>query len=107
MKIAVLSGKGGTGKTTASASLAVSLGGSQYIDCDVEEPNGALFLRPAIKDITPVSVLVPTVDETKCTGCGECARTCRFNAVAVVKCKVLIFPEVRHHCGACATACPQ
>jgi MinD superfamily P-loop ATPase len=107
MKIAVLSGKGGTGKTTVSASLAASLGHCQYVDCDVEEPNGALFLNPKIKHVTPVSVLVPKVDETKCDGCGACGKACRFHAIAVVKRKVLIFPEVCHHCGACLIACPQ
>lgn len=107
MKIAVLSGKGGTGKTTVSASLAVSLGNSQYIDCDVEEPNGALFLNPEITEITPVKVLVPKVDEGKCDGCGACGKACRFNAIAVVKGKVLIFPEICHHCGACVIACPK
>ena len=107
MKIAVLSGKGGTGKTTVSASLAVALDNSQYIDCDVEEPNGALFLKPNILDTEPVNVLVPEVDEARCDGCGNCAAACRFNAIAVVKGKVLIFPEVCHHCGACVIACPQ
>ncbi|HMM01089.1 MAG TPA: ATP-binding protein [Bacilli bacterium] len=107
MKIAVLSGKGGTGKTTVAASLAVALSNSQYIDCDVEEPNGALFLRPEINETIPVNVLVPKVDEEKCDGCGACAKACRFNALAVVKKKVLLFPEVCHHCGACAIACPQ
>jgi len=107
MKIAVLSGKGGTGKTTVSASLAASIGHCQYIDCDVEEPNGALFLNPQITDASPVNVLVPYVDEQRCDGCGACAKACRFNAIAVVKGKVLIFPEVCHHCGACVIACPK
>lgn len=107
MKIAVLSGKGGTGKTTVAASLAVALSNSQYIDCDVEEPNGALFLRPEINETIPVNVLVPKVDEEKCDGCGACVKACRFNALAVVKKKVLLFPAVCHHCGACAIACPQ
>lgn len=107
MKIAVLSGKGGTGKTTISASLAASLENSQYVDCDVEEPNGALFLKPQVKKAVPVKVLVPQVDETICNGCGACGKACRFNAIAVVKDKVLIFPEVCHHCGACLIACPQ
>lgn len=107
MKIAVLSGKGGTGKTTVSASLAASLGNSQYVDCDVEEPNGALFLNPQITRVMPVGVLVPKVDESACEGCGACGTACRFNAIAVVKGKVLIFPEVCHHCGACVIACPQ
>ena len=90
-----------------AASLAVSLSNSQYIDCDVEEPNGALFLRPEINETIPVNVLVPKVDEEKCDGCGACAKACRFNALAVVKKKVLLFPEVCHHCGTCAIACPQ
>ena len=107
MRIAVLSGKGGTGKTTVSASLALSLGNSQYIDCDVEEPNGALFLNPEISRSTPVHVLVPKVDTGQCDGCGACATACRFNAIAVVKGNVLIFPEVCHHCGACVIACPK
>ncbi len=106
MKIAVLSGKGGTGKTTVSGSLAVSLPSCQYIDCDVEEPNGAIFLKPDISDTLPVNVLVPEVDISKCDECGSCAKACQFNAIAVVKKKVLIFPQICHHCGACVIACP-
>jgi len=107
MKIAVLSGKGGTGKTTVSASLAASLKDCQYVDCDVEEPNGALFLNPIIEYVKLVNVLVPEVDEAKCNGCGACGKACRFHAIAVVKGKVLIFPEVCHHCGVCLIACPK
>lgn len=107
MKIAVLSGKGGTGKTTVSVSLAASLEKCQYIDCDVEEPNGELFLNPDIKETTPVNVLVPEVSPDKCDGCGKCGEVCQFNAIAVVKGKVLIFPEICHHCGACMIACPK
>lgn len=107
MKVAVLSGKGGTGKTTVSASLAASLPSCQYIDCDVEEPNGAIFLAPEIKKSTPVKVLVPEADMTKCNACGYCAKACQFNAMAVVKGKVLVFPEICHHCGACVIACPN
>ena len=107
MKVAVLSGKGGTGKTTVSASLAMSLERCQYIDCDVEEPNGAIFLKPEIRNSTPVCVRVPVVNEGRCDGCGECGKACRFNALAIVKRKVLIFPEMCHHCGACLIACPK
>lgn len=107
MKIAVLSGKGGTGKTTVAASLAASLPECQYIDCDVEEPNGAIFLNPQLTESFPVQVLVPQVDESKCDGCGECAAACQFHALAVVNRKVLVFPEICHHCGACVIACPQ
>jgi MinD superfamily P-loop ATPase len=107
MKIAILSGKGGTGKTTVSASLAVSLSSCQYIDCDVEEPNGSIFLKPELTESSPVKVLVPKVDMTKCDSCGRCAKACQFNAIAVVKDEVLIFPEICHHCGACVIACPN
>lgn len=107
MKIAVLSGKGGTGKTTVSASLAASIGSCQYVDCDVEEPNGAIFLKPDIKKSIPVNVLVPEVDALKCNGCGNCGKACQFHAIAVIKGKVLLFPEICHHCGACLIACPK
>ena len=107
MKIAVLSGKGGTGKTTVSASLALSIDRCQYVDCDVEEPNGAIFLKPHIKDSISVNVLVPEADALKCNGCGNCGIACQFHAIAVVKGKVLVFPEICHHCGACLIACPQ
>ena len=107
MKIAVLSGKGGTGKTTVAASLAASLPSCQYIDCDVEEPNGAIFLKPEIQESSPVKVLVPEAEMTKCNACGNCAKACQFNAIAVVKDEVLVFPEICHHCGACVIACPN
>lgn len=107
MKISVLSGKGGTGKTTVSASLAVSCTPCQYIDCDVEEPNGYIFLKPNIMETKSVNVFVPQVEKEKCSGCGICAKICQFNAIAVVKGNVLLFPEICHHCGACAIACPE
>jgi MinD superfamily P-loop ATPase len=107
MKIAILSGKGGTGKTTISANFAASLPFYQYIDCDVEEPNGSIFLKPDLKHISEVKVLTPSVDMSKCDFCGICAKACQFNAIAVVKKKVLLFPELCHHCGACVIACPK
>ncbi len=105
MKIAVLSGKGGTGKTTVAASLASVINPSLYADCDVEEPNGYVFMKPVFVKSTPVFVDVPTVDELLCTGCGECARVCQFNALAVIRGKTLIFPELCHHCTACFIVC--
>lgn len=105
MKIAVLSGKGGTGKTTIAASLSASLKPSQYVDCDVEEPNGHIFLNPDIKLSVPVKVEVPDFDESLCSGCGDCAEACRFHALAAVNKKIVSFPEICHHCGACYIVC--
>ncbi|MBN2852552.1 MAG: ATP-binding protein [Clostridia bacterium] len=106
MRIAVLSGKGGTGKTTVAASLAYAVKTSQYIDCDVEEPNGNIFLKAVLSESEVVHVPVPEVDVNLCNGCGECARACQFNAMAVINKEVLIFEELCHSCGACVIACP-
>lgn len=106
MKIAVLSGKGGTGKTTVAACIARVVPECVYVDCDVEEPDGALFLKPAISEETPVEVPVPVVAADVCDLCGECAAACRFHALAVLRDRVLVFPELCHHCGACMAACP-
>lgn len=105
MRIAVLSGKGGTGKTTVAASLALVTTNSQYIDCDVEEPNGFLYLKPEFSRSSEVKVRVPLIDESICTHCGACARICQFNALAVTPNRVLTFPELCHHCGACSLVC--
>jgi len=114
MIISVASGKGGTGKTTVSTSLAFSLNGDvQFLDCDVEEPNAHIFIKPDIKKTEAVSILVPEVDESKCTFCGKCQQVCAYNAVAVLppgdnsKGKTLVFPELCHGCGACSYLCPQ
>jgi len=107
MIVAVASGKGGTGKTTVAVSLALSIPGVQLVDADAEEPNAHLFLNPTIEQTIPVEMMVPEVDLEKCTFCGECARFCQFNALAVVNQQVLVFPEICHGCGGCVYACPQ
>lgn len=105
MRIAVASGKGGTGKTTVAVAMARVLGSCVLVDCDVEAPNAHLFVNPVIKNTGDVSVMVPVVDESKCTGCGECSRVCHFNALAVLGTTVVVFEELCHGCNACALIC--
>ncbi len=109
-KIAVASGKGGTGKTTVATNLAyvASRNGRSvvYLDCDVEEPNGHLFLKPEISQRTPVGNLIPEVDEEKCTHCGECGEICQYSAIVCLGQKVLVYPELCHACGGCSLVCP-
>jgi MinD superfamily P-loop ATPase len=111
MKIAVASGKGGTGKTTVATNLAVTLSrrgqSVAYLDCDVEEPNGHLFLKPRIRTEGPVVRLLPQVDAGRCALCGVCARFCQFGAIACLGDQVLVFSELCHACGGCALVCPE
>lgn len=107
MKIAVLSGKGGAGKTFVSTNLAAAAESSVYIDCDVEEPNGRLFFKPEKIQTTTVYKLLPKFDGTLCTGCKKCVEFCHFNALVYIKDKPLLFSEVCHSCGGCSIVCPQ
>lgn len=107
MRLAVLSGKGGTGKTFVSVNLAAAAKKSVYIDCDVEEPNGRLFFRPQDVRSLDVHTLLPSFDSSKCDGCKKCVEFCRFHALVYIKEKPMIFPDVCHACGGCALVCPQ
>jgi MinD superfamily P-loop ATPase len=110
MIIAVASGKGGTGKTLVATSLALSLENKkpvQLLDCDVEEPNAYIFLKPSFSHKETVSIPIPQVDGERCTYCGKCAEVCAYNAIVVFPKHVLIFPELCHGCGACSYLCPE
>jgi MinD superfamily P-loop ATPase len=107
MRIAVLSGKGGTGKTFVSTNLAAAIGDSTYLDCDIEEPNGYLFLKPKMEKSWKVTVPVPNFDPDKCSGCRKCVQFCQYNALAFIKGKPRLFPEICHSCGGCALICPN
>ena len=112
MIVSVASGKGGTGKTTIATSLALLLSEEksqkiQFLDCDVEEPNAYIFLKPQIDKSQPVNILIPQVDKRKCNFCGECAKVCVYNAIVVLKKEVLVFPELCHGCGGCSLFCPE
>ena len=106
IKIAVLSGKGGTGKTLVSVNLAAAADKSTYVDCDVEEPNGRLFFKPTAVKKEEIFVKIPNVNKDLCLGCKKCVEFCKFNALAYGK-ELIVFDEVCHSCGGCVTICPQ
>ena len=105
--IAVASGKGGTGKTTVAVNLALSIGHTKLLDCDVEEPNVHTLLHPTDIQTSTVTVPNPLVNEDKCTLCGKCAEFCQFNAIFVGKTKTMIYNEMCHSCGGCKLVCPE
>ena len=125
MVVSVASGKGGTGKTTvavnlflASAALksgGVSHGGEReildpgitFLDCDVEEPNAHIFLKPDIHEHVSVFTMVPRIIPERCSHCGTCARVCVFNAILSAKQTTVVLERLCHGCGACVLFCPR
>lgn len=107
MIVSIASGKGGTGKTTVAVNLALSCENTQLLDCDVEEPNVHVLLKPKISETSQVQVLVPSILEKRCDYCRKCAEFCEYNALFVIPDQVLVFPELCHNCGGCALVCPR
>lgn len=110
MQIAVASGKGGTGKTTIATSLTLSLqaeGGVYYVDCDVEAPNGHLYLKPDLVKQSQAVIMIPQIQPDRCRLCGKCVEVCQFHALAKVGKTILVFPQLCHGCGSCTWNCPE
>ncbi len=107
MKIAVLSGKGGTGKTLVSVNLTAVSEHGVYVDCDVEEPNGHLFFKPQNMETKIVTIPIPKVDDSRCIGCRKCVDFCKFNGLAYIGTSLVIFEDVCHSCGGCVLVCPE
>ena len=107
MIITVASGKGGTGKTTVAANFALSLQDVQILDCDVEEPNTHILLKPQINEIKPVFTKIPVISEELCDYCGKCSNFCAYNALFVAPKTVMVFSELCHSCGGCRLVCPK
>lgn len=107
MIVTILSGKGGTGKTTVATNLALALDNVQFFDADVEEPNSSIFLKPVFSgEYKPVLQKIPVVNKDKCTGCRKCVNLCQYNALAYLMDQVMVFPELCHSCGGCWLICP-
>ncbi len=107
MKIAVLSGKGGTGKTLVSVNLAAAANHANYLDCDVEEPNGHLFFKPVDIQSEDISIKIPVVDKMLCNGCRKCVDFCKFNALTYIYDRLVVFESMCHSCGGCVLLCKE
>lgn len=110
MRIAIASGKGGTGKTTIATGLAHTLARDHsvwYKDCDVEAPNGHLFFSLDLDQNSEAVTRIPEIDDRKCTACGKCVEVCQFHALAKIASTILVFPQLCHGCGSCTWNCPH
>jgi MinD superfamily P-loop ATPase len=110
MKIAIASGKGGTGKTLISTNLAAYLSKEQktlLVDLDVEEPNDFIFINGTTQSISNQYKMIPEWVESKCTLCKICSNSCKFHAVVQLGKVISVFKELCHSCYACSELCPS
>jgi MinD superfamily P-loop ATPase len=107
LNLVIASGKGGTGKTTVSVNLALSLNHGQLLDCDVEEPDCNVYLNMTLQEIEKVTIPIPDINKDRCTYCGKCAQFCQFNALAIYPHDALVFSDLCHGCGGCTLLCPE
>jgi MinD superfamily P-loop ATPase len=111
VRIAVASGKGGTGKTLVATNLFYLLQGQGHkvtlVDCDAEEPNGRVFFSGTRAEVSAVIQKVPVIDENKCTYCGRCHEYCNYNAIFILPPAriIRVIEDLCHGCGACSVAC--
>lgn len=115
IRIAIASGKGGTGKTMLATNLFAEMKASglrvAIADCDAEVPNTSLFLsskQEPLHPSEPTSVLCPTIVPEKCTYCGKCAEICAFHAITCISNLkyIRLLRDICHACGACLKFCP-
>lgn len=113
MKIAVASGKGGTGKTFLSTNLfaVMKQSGCRVVltDCDADVPNASIFLKGETLQTWTTKTLCPKIDLSACTFCALCADNCSYNAINCVPSAkyIKVEPEFCHGCGACLVECPH
>ena len=111
MKIAIASGKGGTGKTLISTNLFNALQKQNrnvtLVDCDAEEPNDREFIAGDLIFSFDVTQQIPVIDESKCTYCGKCYDYCNYNAIFFLgeQRMIRVMEDLCHGCGACSVAC--
>jgi MinD superfamily P-loop ATPase len=102
-EITVLSGKGGTGKTSITASFAVLAKNAVITDCDVDAPDLHMLLKPKILETREFRASkVAVIDEDNCVQCGKCEEKCRFCAIENFHIDTILCEG----CGVCAYVCP-